>query len=59
MKFITLTNQNGTYVINCDKIHLISNHGDVTWINLGNNESEFKVDQTLEEVIELINGGNK
>jgi hypothetical protein len=59
MKFIKLTNQKTTYLINCDKIHLISKHGDVTWVNLGDSESEFRVDQTLEEIIELINGGGE
>lgn len=59
MKFITLTNGKVTYIINCDKIHLISKHGDTTWVNLGDSESEFRVDQTPEEIIELINGGNK
>ncbi len=59
MKFITLTYTGVTYFINCDKIHLISKHGDTTWINLGDSESEFRVDQTPEEIIELIKGGNK
>ena len=63
MKFIRLTYTDHRrfqeYIINSDKIHLISKHGDVTWVNLGDSESEFKVDQTPEEIIELINGGNQ
>lgn len=47
------------YTINCDKIYIISKHGDVTWVNLGDSECEFKVDQTPEEILELIKGGNK
>jgi hypothetical protein len=54
MKFITLKKGETTYLINCDKIHLISIHRDTTWINLGDSESEFRVDQTPEEIIELI-----
>ena len=64
MKFITLTYTNERavieYFINCDKIHLISNNGGFyTWVNLGDSESEFKVDQTPEEIMELINECNK
>jgi len=70
MKFIKLTYTDKTilytektrlreYIINSDKIHLISKHGDVTWVNLGDSESEFKVDQTPEEIIKLINGGHQ
>lgn len=59
MKFIKLTYKEATYFINCNKIHIISKHGDTTWVNLGNEETEFKVDQTPEEIMELINGENK
>jgi hypothetical protein len=63
MKLLTLTytenRSSREYIINCDKIHLIFKHGDVTWINLGNEQCEFKVDQTPEEIIELINEFNK
>ena len=63
MKFITLTYTNERtvieYFINCDKIHLIANHGGLyTWVNLGDSEAEFKVDQTPQEILELIQGGN-
>lgn len=58
MKFITLTHQKTIYFINCDKIHLMSKHEDATWVNLGDLESAFRVDQTPEEIIELINGDN-
>jgi hypothetical protein len=59
MKYITLTYNQATYFINCDKIHFVSKHGDVTWINLGSEQLEFRVDQTPEEIMEQINGGNK
>lgn len=63
MKFITLTRtERGTtieFFINCDKIHLIIKHWDATFINLGNLDFEFKVDQTPEEIMELINECNK
>lgn len=63
MNFITLTytTERGVteFIINCDKICLISKHGDVTWVNLGDSESEFKVDQTPQEILELIQIGNK
>ena len=63
MKFITLThtNEHGVieYTINSDKIHFISKYGDITWVNLGESELEFKVDQTPQEILELIQGGNK
>jgi hypothetical protein len=63
MKVITLTYTYKEtiveYTINCDKIHLIIKHGDITWVSLGDLESDFKVDQTPEEILELINGGNK
>ena len=63
MKFIKLTYKNERavieYFINCDKIHLIANHGTpYTWVNLGDPEAEFKVDQTPQEILELIQGGN-
>ena len=63
MKIITLTYTDKSravkFLINCDKIHLISRDGSQTWINLGNENVEFRVDQTPEEILELINGGNK
>ena len=59
MKFITLTYGKASHFINPDKIHVITRHLDITWINLGNNEDEFKVDQTPEEIIKLIEGGIK
>lgn len=63
MKIIRLTRTHGEtiveYLINCDKIHIISKRGDITWVNLGNAETEFQVDQTPDEIIKLINGGNK
>jgi hypothetical protein len=31
----------------------------MTWVEFGHSDSAFKVDQTPEEIIELINGGNK
>ena len=62
MKFITLTYTDERrvieYIINCDKIYSIVKIGDFTWVNLGESESEFKVDQTPQEIIELIQGGN-
>ena len=59
MKFITLTYKEATYFVNCAKIHTITKAGDTTWVNLGDSESEFIVDQTPEEILELIYGGNK
>jgi hypothetical protein len=65
MKFIRLTYTDKKtsfkleYIINCDKISVISNHGGMTWVEFGHSDSAFKVDQTPEEIIELINGGNK
>ena len=63
MKFITLTYTNERtvieYIVNCDKISFISKHGDNTWVNVGDSENEFKVNQTPQEILELIQGGNK
>jgi hypothetical protein len=63
MNFIKLTNttERGVqeYTINCDKICIMIKEGDVTWVNLGDKEFEFKVDQTPEEILKLIQGGNK
>jgi hypothetical protein len=70
MKFIKLTytrqdrvNQFtiNEYTINCDKICLIYKIKGITCIkiNSGESETEIKVDQKPEEIIELINGGNK
>jgi len=58
MKFILLTHTVGTSVtkhyVNIDKIHKVSLHGKVTWINLGDPDYDFTVDQTFEEIIQLI-----
>jgi hypothetical protein len=63
MKFIKLTYTDERevieYIVNCDKIHFISKYKVLTWVHVGDSESEFKVDQTPEEILELINGGNK
>jgi hypothetical protein len=58
MKFIILTYTENDkvieYTINCYKIHSITKYRDVTWISTGNPESDFKVDQTPQEILKLI-----
>lgn len=55
MKIIKLTQGKIIYYVNCDQIHRIAKYGEITWINLGNEQLEFKVDQTPEEIVQLIN----
>ena len=59
MKFIKLTYTEGTrvveYTINCDRIKAITQNEDVTMVDVG--ISKLKVDQTPQQILELIQGG--
>jgi len=63
MQFITLTRiEYGVmtkFFVNYDKIHFIRQYKGETWINFHSDEHEIKVEQTPEEIIELIKGGGK
>ena len=54
MKFIKVTCNKETYYINCDKIHYIKRLKDVTLIDYGMDNYALYVDQTPEEILELI-----
>jgi hypothetical protein len=54
MKFIKLTNKEETYFINCDKIHHISANGGNTYVVFSGVGNYVAVDQTPEEILELI-----
>jgi len=58
MKFIKLTYAEKTYFINCDKIRYMKRLEDVTLIDFTIDDALY-VDQTPEEILELIYGGNK
>jgi hypothetical protein len=54
MKFIKLTNVKETYFINCDRIHHISANGSITYVVFDGVGNYATVDQTPEEILELI-----